>query len=158
MKFKFCWEPRAASWCPRHFEILFETGCHEFLVLGWWNIVLFFFGWGRRYFQQMTATMSYNVGTVSLVLQVSTDVPWSQDMVVATPVSAAAVALPWRPVQQTDGTSAVDTSQHGLQVTWRRASELVSARWPEAIRLETLGPNIVPWSRTKIQPISALIE
>ena len=75
--------------------------------------------------------------------------------------------LPSLPVQQTDGTSAVDSSQHGLK---RTSDELGSAALeeeppnlfqrvgPAASDLKRSAPDSVPGSETKLQRISAVFE
>ena len=75
--------------------------------------------------------------------------------------------LPSLPVQQTDGTSAVDSSQHGLKRTSdelggealaEEPPNLFQRVGPAASDLKRSAPDSVPGSETKLQRISAVFE
>ena len=75
--------------------------------------------------------------------------------------------LPSLPVQQTDGTSAVDSSQHGLKRTSDKLGgealeeeppNLFQRVGPAASDLKRPAPDSVPGGETKLQRISAVFE
>ena len=75
--------------------------------------------------------------------------------------------LPPLPVQQTDGTSAVDSSQHGLKRTSDELGDeaqeveppnLFQRVGPAQSDLKRSAPDSVPGSETKLQRISAVFE
>ena len=72
--------------------------------------------------------------------------------VLVLPQAPEGQGLPTLPVQQTDGTSAVDSSQHGLK---RTSDELGNEAQSD---LKRSAPDFVPGSETKLQRISAVFE
>ena len=75
--------------------------------------------------------------------------------------------LPSLPVQQTDGTSAVDSSQHGLKRTSdelggealeEEPPNLFQCVGPAQSDLKRSAPDSVPGSETKLQRISAVLR
>ena len=78
----------------------------------------------------------------------------------------AAQGLPSLPVQQTDGTSAVDTSRHGLERTSDELGDealeeepqnLFQRVGPAAPDLKRSAPDTVPGSGTKLQRMAAFV-
>ena len=87
--------------------------------------------------------------------------------VLVLPQAPEAQGLPPLPVQQTDGTSAVDSSQHGLKRTSEELGgeaqeveppNLFQRVGPAQSDLKRSAPDSVPGSETKLQRISAVFE
>ena len=87
--------------------------------------------------------------------------------VLVLPKGPEAQGLPPLPVQQTDGTSAVDSSQHGLKRTSEELGgeaqedeppNLFQRVGPAQSDLKRSAPDSVPGSETKLQRISAVFE
>ena len=87
--------------------------------------------------------------------------------VLVLPQAPEGQGLPTLPVQQTDGTSAVDSSQHGLKRTSDELGDeaqddeppnLFQRVGPAQSDLKRSAPDSVPGSETKLQRISAVFE
>ena len=87
--------------------------------------------------------------------------------VLVLPQAPEGQGLPTLPVQQTDGTSAVDSSQHGLKRTSDELGDeaqddeppnLFQRVGPAQSDLKRSAPDFVPGSETKLQRISAVFE
>ena len=87
--------------------------------------------------------------------------------VLVLPQAPETQGLPPLPIQQTDGTSAVDSSQHGLKRTSDELGDeaqddeppnLFQRVGPAQSDLKRSAPDFVPGSETKLQRISAVFE
>ena len=87
--------------------------------------------------------------------------------VLVLPQASEAQGLPPLPVRQTDGTSTVDPSQHGLKRTSEELGDeaqddelpnLLQRVGPAQSDLKRSAPDVVPGSGMKLQRISAVLE